>query len=64
VVGGYHAVHPFGGVSSFAAVCLGTQHSGSVSVLSAPTYGAAGARDLRVSILDSQQQPVIVVPAN
>jgi hypothetical protein len=62
VVGGYHAVHPFGGVSGYAAICLGDQHSGTARVLSAPTYGAAGARDLRLRLLDFQDQTLISVP--
>ena len=62
IVGGYHAVHPFGGVSGFAAFCLATPHSTSVRVLSQPSYGAAGAKDLRLRIQDAQQRNVIVVP--
>ena len=62
VVGGYHNTHPFGGVSGFAAFCLGTQHSASVRVFSAPTYGATGARDLRLQILDAQQNVIITHP--
>lgn len=33
VVGGYHAAHPFGGVSGFAAICLGDQHSSTASTV-------------------------------
>jgi serine protease len=62
VVGGYHATHPFGGVSGFGAFCLPTPHSASVRVLSAPTYGAGGARDLRLRILDAAQAEVVAVP--
>jgi hypothetical protein len=64
VVGGYHATHPFGGVSGFGAFCLATPHSASVRVVSAPTYGAAGARDLRVRIADPQGATVIAVPGD
>lgn len=62
VVGGYHAVHPFGGVSGFAGFCLGTQHNALIRVYSAPTYGATGARDLRLKLLDYLSQPVLVLP--
>lgn len=62
VIGGYHATHPFGGVSAFAAICLGTQHRSDARVLSAPTYGAGGARDLRLRLFDFQQREVISVP--
>jgi Tol biopolymer transport system component len=64
VVGGYHATHPFGGVSGFAAFCLATPHSTSVRVLSAPSYGPVGAGDLRLRIQDAQQSTVVVVPSN
>lgn len=64
VVGGYHALHPFGGVSGFAAFCISTPHSASVRVLSAPSYGPAGAGDLRLRILNAQQQPIIAVPTD
>jgi hypothetical protein len=63
VVGGYHATHPFGGVSGFAAFCLATPHTTSVRVLSRPSYGAAGAQDLRLRIRDAAQRDVVVVPA-
>lgn len=62
VVGGYHAEHPFGGVSGFAAFCLATPHTTSIRVLSQPSYGPTGARDLRLRIRDAQQQSVVVVP--
>ena len=62
VVGGYHAAHPFGGVSGYGAFCLGTQHSATARVLSAPTYGSTGARDLRLRLLDYTDQAVITVP--
>jgi Tol biopolymer transport system component len=64
VVGGYHATHPFGGVSGFAAFCLATPHTTSVRVLSAPSYGPAGAGDLRLRMQDAQQRDVVVVPSN
>lgn len=64
VIGGYHAVHPFGGVSAFAAVCLGTQHVSDARVYSAPTYGAGGARDLRLRLLDDQQRVVYTSSGN
>jgi hypothetical protein len=63
VVGGYHAPHPFAGVSGFAGFCLATPHSTSVRVLSQPSYGATGARDLRLQINDAQSRPVAKVPA-
>jgi Tol biopolymer transport system component len=63
VVGGYHAAHPFGGVSGFAAFCLATPHSTSIRVLSRPSYGPTGAQDLRLRIQDAQQRDVVVVPA-
>lgn len=62
VVGGYHAAHPFGGVSGFAAICLGTQHVSDARVLAAPTYGAGGARDLRMRLLDNQRREVLRLP--
>ena len=64
VVGGYHNTHPFGGVSGFAAFCLATPHTASMRVLSAPTYGATGARDLRLQILDANQNVVITHPTS
>ncbi len=63
VVGGYHATHPFGGVSGFAAFCLATPHTTSVRVLSRPSYGPAGAQDLRLRIRDAEQRDVVVVPS-
>lgn len=62
VVGGYHAQHPFGGVSGFAAFCLGSTHSTSVRVLSQPSYGPSGARDLRLRILDGEQRVIVSIP--
>ncbi len=62
VVGGYHAAHPFGGVSGFAAFCLATPHSSSIRVLSQPSYGPTGARDLRLRVQDAQQRDLVVVP--
>lgn len=64
VVGGYHAEHPFGGVSGFAALCLATPHSVSARVLSHPSYGQSGARDLRLRILDVHRQTVISTPTD
>ncbi|MCB1613887.1 MAG: pre-peptidase C-terminal domain-containing protein [Xanthomonadales bacterium] len=62
VVGGYHAAHPFGGVSGFAAICLSDPHSSTARVLSAPSYGATGARDLRLQLFDAQNQLILSVP--
>jgi hypothetical protein len=62
VVGGYHATHPFGGVSGFAGFCLATPHSTTIRVLSQPSYGPTGAKDLRLRIQDAQQRDVVVVP--
>ena len=64
VVGGYHNTHPFGGVSGFAAFCLATPHTASMRVLSAPSYGPTGARDLRLQILDAQQSVIITHPTS
>lgn len=64
VVGGYHATHPFGGVSGFASFCLGTSHSASAQVYSAPTYGSNGARDLRLRLFDHVRNSVLTVPGN
>jgi hypothetical protein len=64
VVGGYHNWHPFGGVSGFAAFCLATPHTASMRVLSAPSYGPTGARDLRLQILDAQQAVVVTHPTS
>ncbi|MCB1608939.1 MAG: hypothetical protein KDI71_18400, partial [Xanthomonadales bacterium] len=62
VVGGYHAINPAGGVSGFAGFCISTPHSTSIRVLSAPTYGASGARDLRLRLLDQNGDAVFSVP--
>jgi hypothetical protein len=62
VVGGYHAENPFGGSSGFAAFCLATPHSVSARVFGAPTYGGSGAGDLRLRLLDSEQQVLYSVP--
>lgn len=62
VVGGYHAANPFGGSSGFAAFCIATPHSTSIKVFSAPSYGPAGARDLRLLLTDSQDDVLIAVP--
>lgn len=62
IVGGYHATHPFGGVSGFAAFCLATPHSTNIRVLSQPSYGASGAKDLRLRVQDAQQRDLVVVP--
>ena len=62
VIGGYHAANPFGSVSAFGAICIGLQHSATARVLAAPTFGAAGARDLRLRLKDYTGQDVIVVP--
>ncbi|MBL8245845.1 MAG: hypothetical protein JNL89_16740, partial [Rhodanobacteraceae bacterium] len=64
VVGGYHAPHPFDGVSGFAAFCLATPHSASVRLLSQPSYGPAGARDLRLRMLDTRSREVLILPAD
>lgn len=62
VVGGYHAAHPFGGVSGFASFCLGSQHVSSARLYSAPTYGTTGARDLRLRLIDHANRELIRVP--
>jgi hypothetical protein len=64
VVGGYHATNPFGGSSGFAAFCLATPHTVSAKVLSAPTYGASGARDLRLSVLDQARNEIAASPVS
>ncbi len=64
VVGGYHAEHPFGGVSGFAGFCLATPHTTSIRVLAQPSYGPTGARDLRLRIQDAQQRDVVAVPGD
>jgi|GEM_PF-2430869 len=58
VVGGYHAAHPFGGSSGYAAFCLGVQTNMSAKVNSRPTYGATGARDLRIILLNHLRNEV------
>lgn len=58
VVGGYHAAPLFGGSSGFAAFCLGSAHSSTARVLSAPTYGSSGARDLRLRLQDYLRRDV------
>lgn len=63
VVGGYHAAPPFGDNSGFASFCLGTPHQATARASSAPTYGATGARDLRLRLLDHQRRTVISVPS-
>ncbi len=62
VVGGYHAAHPFGGVSGFAGFCIASAHNSSLQVLSAPTYGSSGARDLRLQVLDLERRVIYSVP--
>ncbi len=62
VVGGYHAANPFGGVSAFAAICLGEEYTSSIRVLSAPTYGPNGAQDLQLRLLDTNNQDIYIVP--
>jgi Tol biopolymer transport system component len=62
VVGGYHAISPFGGSSGFAAFCIASPHSTTTRVFSAPTYGARGARDLRLRVFDGQQNVIYSVP--
>lgn len=62
VVGGYHAIHPFGGVSGFAAFCLGTPHSSTLRVLAQPSYGPTGASDLRLRVQDSQRRDIAIEP--
>ena len=63
MIGGYHGVHPFGGVSGFAAFCIAQSYSTSIRTLSAPSYGSIGARDLRMRLINDQQQTLISVPA-
>jgi photosystem II stability/assembly factor-like uncharacterized protein len=63
VVGGYHGENPFGDTTGFAAFCLATPHTISAKVFGAPTYGATrGARDLRLRVLDANQQVIYSVP--
>lgn len=63
VVGGYHAVHPLDDVSGFAAFCLGSAHSASISTYAAPAYGSRGARDLRLRLFDYQRREIARAPA-
>lgn len=62
VVGGYHAQPLFGGTSGFAAFCVGASHTSTARVLSAPTYGVTGARDLRLRLLDHARRILISAP--
>lgn len=62
VVGGYHARNPAGGVSGFAGFCLSTPHSATIRVLSQPSYGPTGARDLRLRVLDDAGRSAFEVP--
>ena len=62
VVGGYHAQHPFNGVSGFAGFCISTPHTTSIRVFSAPSYGPAGARDLRLRVIDGPGNVIHQVP--
>jgi hypothetical protein len=62
VIGGYHAAPPFGDNSGFASFCVGTPHSATANLLSAPTYGASGARDLRLRLLDHLGRVVLSAP--
>jgi hypothetical protein len=62
VVGGYHATHPSGGVSGFAAFCLASAQSTTIRTLSAPEYGTTGAHDLRLQMFDYQRNLLWVRP--
>ncbi|MGE4072844.1 MAG: hypothetical protein AB7E72_16880 [Lysobacterales bacterium] len=62
VVGGYHATHPFGDASGFAAFCIATAHTATVRTFSEPEYGARGARDLRLRLFDYQRNEILVKP--
>jgi Tol biopolymer transport system component len=62
VVGGYHSAAPGNGTSGFAGFCLATPHTTSVRVLSRPSYGEQGARDLRLRLLDGQLRSIGVMP--
>jgi hypothetical protein len=64
VVGGYHSAAAGNGASGFAGFCLATPHTTSVRVLSRPSYGEHGARDLRLRLLDGQLQSIGVMPAS
>ena len=57
VVGGYHALNPFGGPSGYSGFCLGSQHTASARLLSTPTY-ASGARDLRLRFYDVYRREI------
>ncbi len=61
VVGGYHARVP-GLVSGFAAFCLADPHALSLRTLSAPSYGVAGARDLRLQLRDGNRRTLVSLP--
>ena len=62
VVGGYHADNPLGVPSAFAAFCIGEPYQVDARVLSAPTYGATGAGDLRLRLIDAEGNAVYRVP--
>lgn len=62
VVGGYHSAPPFGDNSGFASFCLGAAHSASARLYSMPSFGATGARDLRLRLLDHLGRTVAVAP--
>jgi photosystem II stability/assembly factor-like uncharacterized protein len=62
VVGGYHADIP-GLVSGFAAFCLADPNALSMRTLSAPTYGPAAARDLRLNLRDGDGRSLLSLPA-
>ncbi len=63
VVGGYHAANPLGAPSGFAAFCIADPYTVNARVLSARSYGPSGAADLRLQLLDQNQQPVYRVPS-
>jgi hypothetical protein len=62
VVGGYHASLP-GLVSGFAAFCLADPNALSMRTLSAPTYGPAAARDLRLNLRDGDGRTLLSLPS-
>ena len=62
VVGGYHAAPPFGDNSGFASFCVGSQHAATARLLSAPSYGVTGARDLRLRLFDHLRRVVLTTP--
>ena len=64
VVGGYHSAAPGNGSSGFAGFCLATPHTTSVRVLSRPSYGEQGARDLRLRLLDGGLRRIAVLPTD